>query len=87
MRKRFNFFPVLLIISALAGITVPGCNNTSGVKDRSEVKARYDSLALKKNLTAPVLSAEEGIKKIHLEKGFTVKLVASEPLVTAPVAL
>ena len=87
MRKRFNFFPVLLIISALAVITVPGCNNTSGVKDRSEVEAEYDSLALKKNLTAPVLSAEEGIKKMHVEKGFTVKLVASEPLVTAPVAL
>jgi mono/diheme cytochrome c family protein len=41
----------------------------------------------KKPTSSPVLSAEEGIKKMHVEDGFTVKLVASEPLTTAPVAL
>ncbi len=87
MRKIFYFLPVLLIVGALAGITVPGCNNSSGVKDTSGVKAGFDSLVLKKDLTSPVLSAEESIKKMHFEKGFTVKLVAAEPLTTAPVAL
>ncbi|MCW3107152.1 MAG: dehydrogenase [Segetibacter sp.] len=81
MRKIFYSLPVLLTVSVLAGITVVCCNNTPGTK------AGYDSLALKKDLESPVLSPEESIKKMHVEKGFTVKLVAAEPLTTAPVAL
>jgi len=36
---------------------------------------------------SPVISATEAIKKMQVEDGFEVKLVAAEPLVTAPVAL
>lgn len=81
MKKIFYSLPVLMMVSVLAGITVVCCNNTPGTK------AGYDSLALKKDLKSPVLSPEESIKKMHVEKGFTVKLVAAEPLTTAPVAL
>ena len=47
-----------------------------------------DSLAIRgKFSSSPVLSADESIKKMHVEKGFVVKLVASEPLLNSPVAL
>ncbi|HVG17018.1 MAG TPA: c-type cytochrome [Chitinophagaceae bacterium] len=36
---------------------------------------------------SPVYTPSESIAKMHLEEGFEVKLVASEPMVTAPVAL
>ncbi len=49
---------------------------------------RPDSLAIRKSvLSAPVLSPAESIKKMKLEESFAIKLVASEPLVEAPVAL
>jgi len=35
---------------------------------------------------SPFLSAEESLKKIRIEDGFEVKLVASEPLISTPVA-
>src|SRR3954462_6040078 len=81
MRKVLYSLPVLAVLGALAGITYLGCSNTSGKK------ADRDSLALKKNLSSPVLSPEESIKKMHIESGFAVKLVAAEPLTVAPVAL
>ena len=37
--------------------------------------------------SSPVLSPEESIKKMQVEEGFEVKLVASEPLVNTPIAL
>lgn len=47
-----------------------------------------DSIAIRKSIAeAPQLSPEESIKKMHVENGFDVKLVASEPLVVAPVAI
>jgi len=49
--------------------------------------ANRNASAIRKKLSAPVLSPEEAIKKMHIEKGFAVKLVAAEPLITAPVAL
>ncbi len=36
---------------------------------------------------APFLTAEESMKAIQLEEGFSIELVAAEPLVAAPVAL
>lgn len=58
-------------------------------KNSDEGKSsKPDSLAIRKSVpSAPVLSASEAIKKIKLEEGFVIKLVASEPLVEAPVAL
>jgi len=47
-----------------------------------------DSLSLRKTIPpSPVLSPEEAIKKMRIEDGFTVKLVASEPMIAAPVAI
>lgn len=37
--------------------------------------------------SSPALTAEESMKTMKLEEGFTVKLVAAEPLVNSPVAL
>jgi len=49
---------------------------------------RTDSLAIRRGLTeTPPLAADSAIAKMHIEPGFTVKLVASEPLVAAPIAL
>src|SRR5574337_1289958 len=50
-------------------------------------KNKTDSLSIKKNLESPVISPQDAIKKMHLEDGFDVKLVASEPMITAPVAM
>lgn len=47
-----------------------------------------DSLTVEQSIPdAPVLSGEEGIRKMHLESGFDIELVAEEPLVIAPVAM
>lgn len=80
MKKTFNTTSIFLIIS-FAVIILQCCKNGSSAKD-----AR-DSLAIKQDLTSPILSPADGIKKMHVESGFEVKLVAAEPLVTAPVAL
>lgn len=50
-------------------------------------KSGADSLAIKKNLVSPVLSPMEAIKKMRVENGFAVKLVAAEPLITSPIAM
>src|SRR4051794_36727590 len=81
MRKAIYSIPVIVVIGVLAAITYLGCSNTPGVK------SGRDSLALKRSLASPVLSPEESIKKMHVENGFSVKLVAAEPLTVAPVAL
>ncbi|MES1249967.1 MAG: c-type cytochrome [Chitinophaga rupis] len=39
------------------------------------------------NKEAPVLPPDSAITKMHVEEGFAVQLVASEPLIAAPVAL
>jgi mono/diheme cytochrome c family protein len=56
-------------------------------KPSPKEKTGRGSSAIRKNLSSPVLSPEESIKKMHIENGFEVKLVAAEPLITAPVAL
>ncbi len=40
-----------------------------------------------KNTDIPVLSPEASMKKMHFPEGFSVKLVASEPLISTPVAM
>src|SRR4051812_46281313 len=37
--------------------------------------------------SSPVVPANESISKMKLEDGFTIKLIASEPLVSTPVAM
>ena len=81
MKKFVSILPVLVAISIGIGITGQSCN------DAGKEAGPTDSLAIKRDLTSPVLSPLDAIKKMHIEKGFDVKLVAGEPLVTAPVAI
>lgn len=77
--KRILFIlPVLILLSA-----------TTAVVFQKQQRADESGMLLgpKKPTSSPVLSGEEGIKKMQVEDGFAVKLVASEPLTVAPVAL
>ena len=58
------------------------CNNNA------HELTKNDSLAVRKNIQEqPSLDAVEAIKKMHVEDGFEVRLVAAEPLIAAPVAI
>ncbi|SDM84605.1 Cytochrome C oxidase, cbb3-type, subunit III [Daejeonella rubra] len=47
-----------------------------------------DTIGLKDEFSkSPVLSAEESIRKMKLEDGFSIQIVADEPLLNSPVAL
>jgi len=59
-----------------------------GCKNGTTKNNRADSLAIRKSIAAtPVMPADIAITKMHVQDGFTIKLVASEPLIAAPVAL
>jgi len=80
MKKMGNSFRLLKVIGVL--LVMLGCKN-SGKNTSTE-----DSLAIrKKYATSEIVSPEDAITKMHIEKGFEVKLVAAEPLVVAPVAM
>jgi mono/diheme cytochrome c family protein/glucose/arabinose dehydrogenase len=82
MKKMFVFIPVLMAVSVLIFISLQSCKQTGSEKPGS------DSLTIRKKFSSsPVLSAQESIEKMHVEKGFAVKIVATEPLVNSPVAL
>jgi mono/diheme cytochrome c family protein/glucose/arabinose dehydrogenase len=72
---------ILIVACAVLWITGQSCKQT-----KKEVV--NDSLAIRESVaSSPVVSPEESINKMHLENGFAIKLVASEPLITAPVAM
>src|SRR5882757_9283578 len=59
-----------------------------GCKNGTTKNNRADSLAIRKSIAeTPVIPADAAITKMHVEDGFIIKLVASEPLIAAPVAL
>ena len=71
----------MIVACAALWITGQSCKQT-----KKEVV--NDSLAIRESVaSSPVISPEESINKMHLENGFAIKLVASEPLITAPVAM
>lgn len=76
--KAIYIIPVLLIVATLTAVI----NQRSTNSESNMIVA-----GPKKPTSSPVLTGEEGIKKMHVENGFEVKLVAAEPLTTAPVAL
>lgn len=81
MKVLFYYVPILIMLTALQTIKF-------GSRDeKGKTGITSDSSAIKSELKSPVLTPEESMQKMHLEEGFTVKLVAAEPLVTAPVAL
>jgi mono/diheme cytochrome c family protein/glucose/arabinose dehydrogenase len=71
------FVAALLILFSL----LQSCANGDNKNGES------DSLVIKESLESPVISPQDAIKKMHIEDGFDVKLVASEPMITAPVAI
>lgn len=65
-----------------AGLFLCACNGPE------ENRHATDSLAIREKYAAsPVLDAQTAIQHMQVEKGLEVQLVASEPLVTAPVAM
>lgn len=82
MKIIVRYFPLLFLAFLFFIAMGESCTQSTIVVNSS------DSLLIRKNIPAsPVLSPEESIKKMHIENGFTVKLVAAEPLVIAPVAM
>jgi mono/diheme cytochrome c family protein len=55
-----------------------------GCSQKEDSKVNTDSALL---VSSPVLSAQAAIDKMHVEEDFEIKLVAQEPLITAPVAM
>jgi mono/diheme cytochrome c family protein/glucose/arabinose dehydrogenase len=54
----------------------------------SSTNYTLDSLSIRKAFSeSPVLSARESMRKMKIEKGFGVHIVATEPLINTPVAL
>jgi putative membrane-bound dehydrogenase-like protein len=73
----------LLLLLISCNLILASCKNENKQRTKAE-----DSLAIREAFaSSPVLTPEESLKKMKVEDGFTVKLVAAEPLVTAPVAL
>lgn len=76
MRYRFYLLGICLWLAA--------CNNAGNTKS----SGGSDSLAIREKYAAsPVLDAKTAISQMEVEKGMEVQLVASEPFVTAPVAM
>jgi mono/diheme cytochrome c family protein len=58
------------------------------INDLSFSNSSFDTVGLKEEfLKSPVLSAEESIKRMILEDGFKIEIVADEPLLSSPVAM
>lgn len=80
MRSR-SYLLIFLIIGLF--ILIGG-----GAFRQVEQSFTLDSLRIRKQFdSSPVLSAQESMKTMQLENGFTVKLVSNEPLINSPVAI
>lgn len=80
MTKKAYLLPLFPAICILILICVESCSQhrKGGIIGRS----------LEKDFsTSPVLSAKESIKTMRLEKGFSIHIVAEEPMVNSPVAM
>jgi len=76
----------LFFITVIAGVMAAG--GLLGCKGGADKGSKPDSLAIRRSIAeTPVIDPNEAIKKMHIEDGFAVKLVAAEPLITAPVAM
>jgi mono/diheme cytochrome c family protein len=78
MKILISAFITVSVVCLLILTTGQGCSQ----KDKTRASA--DSMSYS---SSPVLSPEAAIEKMHVEDGFEIKLVASEPLITAPVAM
>jgi len=70
------------LITIISITILASCHNPSTPDKKT------DSLALRNSIPeSRVLSPDSAIAKMHLQQGYSVRLVAAEPLVAAPVAL
>ncbi len=82
---RLDFVRIQWLAAACCVLVFAGCKPG---KRAGSVNAKTDSLAIREAYSSsPALSPQESLKTIKLEDGFTIKLVASEPLVSAPTAM
>ncbi len=82
MKSIVCFTIIAAVICFVFSLNLQSCTNNGKQNSHS------DSLSIKQSLAqSPVLSPEASLKKMHLEDGFEIKLVAAEPLVVAPVAM
>jgi hypothetical protein len=75
---RFPLISVALFACLVLLMTGQSCS------EPDKAATDLDSLSF---LSSPVLSPQAAISKMQIEEGFEVKLVASEPLISAPVAI
>lgn len=74
-----KMFPRIYTLFALLAVSLVACKND---------KSQTDEYTRQEIITqAPVLSPEASIKQMQLEKGFEVKPVCAEPLISTPVAM
>lgn len=76
------FYTLILITGGLIVLTGSWSFRHAGqgpVADSLEIRKQFSS--------SPVLSPRQSVRKMELEPGFAVKIVAAEPLVNTPVAL
>ena len=73
-----------LCSSLLCFVLLAACNSNN----KTAIGGKPDSLGIRKAFaSSPVLNATEAMTRMELEKGFTIKLVAAEPLLNSPVAM
>lgn len=81
MNKRIFY---TLLVFALTGILL----NCMVVKTPAAHTGKGDTLIIQNGFeTSPLISPEQSLNRMIVEDGFEVKLVASEPFVSAPVAM
>lgn len=70
---------LFMLLSGIVFCSMASCHNT----ENSNKEQRY----VNKDSVVPVLSPKESMQVMKLAKGFEVQLVASEPLISTPVAM
>ncbi|WP_210485946.1 DUF7133 domain-containing protein [Rufibacter aurantiacus] len=85
--KSFIYSALLIITCAgMLQACQPNSNNQVGQEGGEQIET--DSVKIREMYaSSPVLSPEESLKKMQVEDGFTVELVAAEPLINSPVAM
>jgi len=80
--------PVLIVVTLLNLIT--GCNPTDDKADPGQVSEEFGfdtPHAVSQTPSTQPLSPEESLKTFRLPKGYRLELVASEPMISEPVAI
>ena len=76
-RQNRSFFLIILFSLLLT----TSCNTRNNNQPSGNLRSKIDTVK------APVLSPAEALKHFVIEDNFKIQLVASEPLISAPVAL